>query len=90
MMDQSTSFTATPRQNRTICLPFSQETYLNTVNDAKTFRTALDECMTQSPELFPPEITDGYRFKEKRHSKKLSIPLRRITVAGISDAIRPI
>lgn len=88
-MDTSTSSTSTPRHNRTICLPFSQKEYLTIINDAKTFRTALDELITRYPELFPPKITTGYRLKERKHSKKLSLPTRRITVSGISDTIRP-
>ena len=89
IMEQSPSSTTIPRQNRTICLPFSQEKYLDIVNNAEAFRTTLDEFITQYPELFPLEMTAGYRLKEKKRSKKLSIPIRRITVAGLSYTIRP-
>jgi hypothetical protein len=77
------------RRNRTICLPFSEEEYLRIIHDAMMFRTALDAQIARSPELFPRQIVQGYRLKEITHSKKLSVPIRRILVDGVSYTIRP-
>ena len=40
-------------------------------------------------ELFPSEITNGYRMKDFYLSKKLSIRIRRIKIAGVAYTIRP-
>ena len=77
------------QNNRSICVPFSQEIYTANVSDAKNFRKCLDECVESSPELFPPEISKGYRMKDVYFSKKQGIPIRRIVIGGISYTIRP-
>lgn len=41
------------------------------------------------PELFPAEISFGYKMKEIRFSKKLNLKTRRISIAGVSYTIRP-
>jgi hypothetical protein len=43
------------RHNRTICLPFQQETYGETVTDDLQFRLYVDEMFSLHPELFPSE-----------------------------------
>ncbi len=77
------------RKNRIICLPFSQEEYLNNVYNASKFRDCIDNKLKWFPELFPAEIENGYQMKEIKVSKKLSIPTRRIKIAGVSFTIRP-
>ncbi len=77
------------RENRVICLPFDQKTYLETVNDAQKFRAQLDEFLGLFPKLFPNQIVNGYQLKETRFSKKLLIPIRRIRVGRTSYTIRP-
>lgn len=77
------------RNNRSICVPFSQEIYIAAVSDAKNFRKCIDECVESSPELFPPEISKGYQMKDLYLSKKQGIPVRRIVIDGISYTIRP-
>lgn len=77
------------RNNRTICLPFSQEVYNGNINNAFDFRICIDERIELFPELFPPEITKGYLMKDIYHSKKQSIAIRRIEIAGITYTIRP-
>jgi hypothetical protein len=77
------------RENRVICLPFDQETYLETVNDPKKFRAQVDEFLNSFPELFPKRIVNGYLLKEIRFSKKLLIPIRRIRIGRTSFTIRP-
>ncbi len=88
-MDNQELKKSSSRHNRTICVPFSQDEYLTIVKDAKAFRAVLDPMITCYPELFPAEITTGYQMKELKHSKKLSLPIRRIKVAGISYTVRP-
>ena len=58
------------RNNRTICLPISQELYENNIESADDFRKCIDENMELYPELFPPEISNGYWMKDKHRSKK--------------------
>ena len=77
------------RENRIICLPFDQKTYLETVNDAEKFRTKIEEFLNLFPELFPHRILNGYLLLETRLSKKLSIPIRRIKIGRTSYTIRP-
>ena len=75
--------------NRTICLPFSEEEYLESIHHPPRFRAILNESIEQFPQLFPPEIQAGYRMKDIRYSSKLALPLRRIEVQGIGYSIRP-
>ena len=77
------------RNNRTICLPFSQENYLSNVTNAKDFRKCIDERVERFPELFPPEINKGYKMKDSYFSKKQKFDLRRIEIENISYTIRP-
>jgi hypothetical protein len=77
------------RKNRTICLHFSQQIYDEIISNAKKFRKFLDESIAQYPELFPPEIKQGYRMKDSYWSKKQLVTIRRIEIAGISYTIRP-
>ncbi len=80
---------STPRKNRTIVAPFDQGNYPEIVNDSKKFRGNLDTYIERFPELFPHEISVGYELKEIKHSKKLSITIRRIVVNKITYTIRP-
>ena len=77
------------RNNRIICLPFSQENYEANVIGAGDFRQCLDERIELFPELFPPEIVGGYRMKDMNWSKKQGIPIRRIEISGIAYTICP-
>jgi hypothetical protein len=77
------------RNNRTICLPFSQEDYGTNVNSPLNFRKCIDELIRLFPELFPPEIAEGYLMKDLYHSKKQGIPIRRIEISGTPYTIHP-
>jgi len=77
------------RNNRTICLPFSQENYVADYADAITFRKCIDDNICHFPELFPPEISNGYQMKDFRYSKKQGVWIRRIEIDGIAYSIRP-
>lgn len=70
-------------------MPFSQDIYCANVSDAENFRKCLDERVQNFPELFPAEISKGYRMKDIYCSKKQAIPIRRIVIDGISYTIRP-
>lgn len=77
------------RNHRTICLPFSQEDYSACIKNPIDFRIYLDKQIELLPELFPVEIHKGYLMKDIYHSKKQSILIRRIEIAGIPYTIRP-
>jgi hypothetical protein len=77
------------RNNRIICLPFSQENYEANVIGAVDFRQCLDERIELFPELFPAEIVGGYRMKDLHWSKKQGIPIRRIEISGTAYTICP-
>ena len=77
------------RNNRSICLPFSQDVYNANINDPVGFRKCIDEQIELFPELFPSEITTGYQMKDIYHSKKQSVPIRRIEIADVAYTIRP-
>ena len=77
------------RNNRTICLLFSQEVYDACIKNPIDFRIYVDKQIELFPELFPVGIDRGYLIKDIYHSKKQSIPIRRIEIAGIPYTIRP-
>jgi len=77
-----------PRQNRTICIEFPAN-YDETINNPSAFRAVIDDNFKRHPELFPPEISEGYELKEIRTSKKTEITVRRILISGVSYTVRP-
>lgn len=77
------------RLNRTIILPFSQDTYEQNLYNPQKYREQLDKFVNLFPELFPEEIAKGYEMKDLYHSKKLPISTRRILIDGIPYTIRP-
>lgn len=81
--------TSTNRNNRIICLPFSQDNYEDVIQNPDDFRKCINQQIDLFPELFPPEITDGFRMKDKYSSKKLPVTIRRIEVCGTAYTIRP-
>ncbi|MBF0398435.1 MAG: hypothetical protein HQK78_16785, partial [Desulfobacterales bacterium] len=76
-------------KNRQICLPFIEESYMEILKDPIKYREQIDKFYEQFPELFPPEIVNGYRMKDIYHSSKLPIATRRIEIEGTSFTIRP-
>ena len=77
------------RNNRTICLPFTQEDYNASIADPVIFRKCIDERFELFPELFPSEIAKGYLMKDIYWSKKQSVQIRRVQIAGVPYTIRP-
>src|SRR5215469_3186858 len=80
----------TPYGKRTICLKFEQAQYRNIVADVERFRQHLEQQFQDNPENFPPNFQDGYKMKDIRISKKLDLPLRRITLKNeVVYTVRP-
>lgn len=77
------------QDNKTICLPISQEKHDAIVGDPKKFRKWIDACFVLYSELFPSEIANGYLMKDFYFSQKLSILIRRIKISGVAYTIRP-
>ena len=77
------------RNNKTICLSFSQEVYDACIKNPVNFRTYIDKQIERFPELFPVEIAKGYLMKDSYCSKKQSVLIRRIEIAGVAYTIRP-
>ncbi len=73
------------RENRTICLPFPQDSYNKIVLNPSEFRKCIDGFIASFPDLFPPEIKEGYRMKDSYYSKKISIVNWRIEIAGTAS-----
>jgi hypothetical protein len=86
---EKTGTKSVTRENRSICLPFSQENYESIINKPIDFRLCIDQLIELLPELFPSEITKGYRMKDIYWSKKLNINTRRIEIEKVSYTIRP-
>jgi hypothetical protein len=80
---------STPRNNRIIVAPFERDQYPEIVFEPYKFRESLDNFIKLYPEIFPSEIDLGYKMKDIYHSKKLSIPIRRIEIAKINYTVRP-
>jgi hypothetical protein len=81
--------TSANRNNRIICLPFSQENYECNIQNPRDFRVCIDRKIERFPELFPAEIEHGYQMKDIYRSKKQSVWIRRIEIAGVAYTVRP-
>ncbi len=82
--------TRSSRGHRTICLPVSEDAYLQAVNDPAEFRRLLDDCYRRAPELFPPDFARGYELKDDRMSVKQDLPIRRILLRdNTAYSVRP-
>lgn len=70
----------TSRENKTIVLPFEEETYEELLDDHVAYKAFLMEQMQRHPELFPPTMREGWSFRGfTRPSKKQDgLRLRRI------------
>ena len=66
------------RGTKTICIPCSEQQYERIVDDPVLFRDFLDRQIEATPEIFPPEIHEGYRMKDIYTSRKTGCKLRRI------------
>lgn len=83
----SKEISRTTTANRRIIIPMDKDKYLSLVNDAIAFRQAIDEMIKRHPELFPPEVAQGYHLHDRRQSAKMpDVQLRRIKMQA-ADAI---
>ena len=80
---------SSPRANCTICVPFDKAGSVYQAECPLGYRRQLDNIIEKHPELFPPDIKNGYRMKDCYVSKKLNIKIRRIQIAGRSYTVRP-
>jgi hypothetical protein len=70
-------------------LPFSQDNYEYNIHNPDNFRVCIDKRIELFPELFSAEIVNGYQMKDIYRSKKQSVLIRRIEIAGVAYTIRP-
>jgi len=75
---RKTNQTENLRQKRVICVPCDLKKHQAIVKNASLYRQFLDQIIKSSPELFPPEIKEGYLMKDLRYSSKLKVYQRRI------------
>ncbi len=78
--------------DKTICLPLPEGVdYDEWIEDSAGYRAYLDEQIAQHPELFPPEIRQGYWLSGFMTSKRLQMKTRRIVLKRGRQAyqIRP-
>lgn len=80
------------RGQKTICIPIASEAvYGEILEDIDKFREYLEETIELHPELFPPQIGDGYRFYGMTYSQKQNMKLRRIQLLSSGEVyqLRP-
>ena len=77
------------RNKRTICLPFSQDNYESNIHNPNDFRSCIDRWSELFPELCPDETANGYKMEDMYHSKKQSVLIRQIKIAGVTYTVRP-
>lgn len=78
--------------DKTICLPVPDGViYDEWIENSEGYRQYLDGQITQHPELFPPEITQGYWLDGFVRSKRQQMKTRRILLKANRQAyqIRP-
>ena len=80
------------RGQKTICIPITSEAaYGEILEHLDQFREYLEETIELHPELFPPQIQDGYRFYGMTYSQKQNLKLRRIQLLSNAEVyqLRP-
>ena len=82
---ENNSFRDAPKA-REIVLAVDLGTYEQAVEDNEVFRRLLEEHYAREPECFPPEFENGFRFKDFKHSKKMDLRIRRITLGFGEEA----
>jgi hypothetical protein len=82
-MTATESFPQAIRGQKTICIPCSQQEYEQVIDDPVLFRSFLDRHIQATPDLFPPEIRQGYRMKDTYTSRKTGWTLRRIELRNL-------
>ncbi|MDA0811406.1 MAG: hypothetical protein O3C21_03295 [Verrucomicrobia bacterium] len=54
------------------------------IKDNDALRALIAKCCADHPECFPPELENGFGFKDFRYSKKMDLHIRRIG-GGLGD-----
>jgi len=73
---------------KSIRISFLEDEYERILSDNKYFTERLNFNIERYPDLFPPEIKNGYRlFGFIKASKKQSITVRRIEITGIKKGV---
>jgi len=78
--------------NKSICLPVVSETaYEKLISNPSVFRRYLQLWIAKSPEIFPPQMADGFRFHDFITSRKLNLRMRRIELVATGQVyqLRP-
>ena len=86
-LDSTCIMTSIPK--KTIIVPINRQEYKKTVQNPQAFRAEIDRIYKKYPQIFPSAIANGYRMKDSRISKKLSLTIRRIEIDGTCYSIRP-
>lgn len=75
---------ARSRKSKRICLPIDEALYKEIYEDSKEFRKYVDACRVKHPELFPSQISVGYKcIGYCEQSKKMpEVRIRRIKIKG--------
>lgn len=77
-------------ENRTIVINIPESRYEEFMQNNQIAHQLIQKAFQDHPELFPMRMKKGYVLNGKtRVSKKLSVQLRKIKVAGISYQLRP-
>lgn len=78
--------------DKTICLPIADDIdYATLADDRAAYRQYLDQQIAAHPELFPAEISQGYRFHGWTKSLRQDLKIRRIYLPSSEAAyqLRP-
>ena len=78
------------RLHRSICVPFQEDEYTTMLADRQALSAYLQETYQNHPELFPAQMSKGFRFHGWVSSRKLKLDQRRIKLSnGQAYQIRP-
>lgn len=79
--------TEVAKSSKRICIPINREEYDDIVDDKQGFRKMLDGFIELYPELFPPEIRQGYQlYGLRRLSIKMpAVKMRRICLNATDE-----
>jgi hypothetical protein len=77
------------RGDKIIRLPCDEAQYAQAMVDAAAFRSFLDGFIAQMPELFPPQVRQGYTLHDIRFSRRQQLFYRRISCGRVRYTIEP-
>ena len=78
------------KESRVITLEFCKESYSSFMEDNQVAHSIIRQAYAEYPELFPMEMSHGYKLNGKtRTSKKLNMRMRRLEIGEITYRVRP-